>query len=286
VNRNMASNWFYHNGTDKVGPFTETEISKLLSIGIISSTSLVCFKDEPWCSLEESQLNKSELILVDPPSSEKLVLMHEDELSRESPLNKVDQSFVVDEKRSIEGDRSVWSKLPVYPWRRFLAKTLDGVVLMYLYMALVFLAFRMAPVFSLNHLSDLIENDLFNLFVFVFLSIFINGAFLGYAGTTIGKKLFGINVLAANGEPIGVIKGINREVKVVLIGQGLFIPLISFFTQIGAYDRLKKDKTTTWDKSMGCDVWYLPGNSNLRVRAFLGVATILGSIVFFIVLSV
>jgi len=73
-------------------------------------------------------------------------------------------------------------------------------------------------------------------------------------GTTPGKALLGIKIRALSGKKISYTTGMKRGFLIWIYGMGIGIPLISLFTMIAAYNRLKRNGITSWDKKCGINV--------------------------------
>jgi len=93
--------------------------------------------------------------------------------------------------------------------------------------------------------------EVFSFLLVLFWIPVVEAAFIATAGTTPGKLIFGISVLRVDGKKLSYGVALKRAFLVLIQGQGFYIPLVSIFTQLFAYIRLKKTATTLWDKSVG-----------------------------------
>jgi uncharacterized RDD family membrane protein YckC len=134
-----------------------------------------------------------------------------------------------------------WQATPVAPWRRFAARTIDTTIYVFLGFAILMSSIKANPNFFIQ----------FNIPVLILATLLIclvvAGTIIGLFGTSIGKWIFGVRVTNKENKPIGLYKGIGRELNVVIYGLGLGIPIISFITQFIAYRKLKREGTTSWD---------------------------------------
>ncbi len=132
----------------------------------------------------------------------------------------------------------------VRPWIRFLARQIDFALLTIL---VVFLFLTgMLPISnqgepSVAALIPIIGSICF----FVFAEIIM----LWMLGTTPGKALFKIYLSKNNGGKVDFSTACSRTILVWFKGLGLAIPVISLFTLITSYFSLRKNGTTSWDKS-------------------------------------
>lgn len=78
--------------------------------------------------------------------------------------------------------------------------------------------------------------------------LFVEPAMLAEWGTTPGKALLRVRVRKVTGEKLSYSEGLNRILKVWFRGQGLGIPLVNLVTNLTAYNRLKDNSITSWDK--------------------------------------
>ena len=102
----------------------------------------------------------------------------------------------------------------------------------------------------------------------------VGGPVVGSTGTSIGKSIFGIRVVNSNMQTIGIGNGLRREFAVWLKGLGLGIPIVSLFTMLNSYDRLRKEGTARWDAGRNV-VLYRPGGTYQTVLNVLGIIMII-----------
>ena len=141
-----------------------------------------------------------------------------------------------------------------HPWRRFFARTVDlwtlGLVLLYLFARLIgHIAGTYLPVQYETQLLSIFTNPLTWAIILSLIWVPVEAGLLTMFGTTPAKWLFGIRVLAQDGNRLSIGKALERSILVLIQGLGLGIPIVALFTQLFAYSRLTKTGTTLWDRS-------------------------------------
>lgn len=149
---------------------------------------------------------------------------------------------------------SNWVREPSYAWRRFFAKQVDVLLAATLMFALLGSVLS-ASDGAYNALIAL-ENPIVLNVIGVFLAIVPNAILAGLSGRSLGKAIFGLKVVGEDGQPPGLAKGFRREMQLTAQGFGLGIPLISLFTMINSYSRLKSDGAAPWDADAELKVLY------------------------------
>jgi hypothetical protein len=84
--------------------------------------------------------------------------------------------------------------------------------------------------------------------------VFIESLLLSTTGTTPGKWLFKIRLIAPSGQKPNCSAALSRSFKVWWRGCAMYLPLATFLTQLIAYGNLMKNGITTWDKDEGFSV--------------------------------
>jgi uncharacterized RDD family membrane protein YckC len=137
------------------------------------------------------------------------------------------------------------------PWLRYLARYID--IILYTAIIVIILIVVILVLRNLENDINLLENMSKMIFSGILLLFFglIEPLLLSYWGTTPGKKLLKIKITKEDNTSISFHDAFMRTIKVWFKGLGLGIPLISFFTQINAYNNLSNDGITSWDKSGG-----------------------------------
>ena len=91
-----------------------------------------------------------------------------------------------------------------------------------------------------------IPDRLFGMFL-IFLWVFVEAALLAGFGTTPGKWLLRTRVQSRDGRPLSYFRSLGRSFDVWFRGLGIGFPLATLFTTIAAYNRLTKERITSWD---------------------------------------
>jgi hypothetical protein len=170
-----------------------------------------------------------------------------------------------------------WSDTDVAPWRRWAARMLDlnvnGVVSA---MTFVFIFSLVAPYETDRFLRTLDRpgGALLDVAVTMLLGSVLTGLVIGLTGSSLGKVIFGIRVTKLDGSLIGPVGGMARDLNVFLKGLGLGLPLISLFTLIFSYKKLKSTGSTSWD--LGAHhVTYRPTGNTQYILNTIGILLLL-----------
>lgn len=232
--------YYYRDGIHSVGPFTKEKLIELHRKQIINDQSLVRSEDsDAWFEYSRVSLSLSE------PSSpgragsefsgapEMAVAPH-----RQTRVNDTDFA---------QQAESGWVLSPVAPWRRYFARAFDLTVFSLLAWFLVGYAwYSVAPLDADNFFNQ--TNPFVDAILTLFMGSVISGLVLGFVGTTPGKSIFGIRVRNLQGDSIGLVNGIGRDLTVFFKGLGLGIPVISLITLILSYRQLKHKQVMSWDE--------------------------------------
>lgn len=145
-----------------------------------------------------------------------------------------------------------WRDTEPHPWRRYFARRLDTVISgVIAEVALIWGSAAIDPEVGGRIVSILTgANLIFQTMIIVALAVIPNAVIIGLSGCSIGKWIFGIRVLKPNGKPIGLFRGLEREIRVLVMGLGLGIPGISLITMIGSMMGLGEKGSTAWDRDM------------------------------------
>ncbi len=176
---------------------------------------------------------------------------------------------------AITDDRG-WTSLPVAPWRRYGARAIDtpvNGVLGVLLLAHVW--YSLAPR-SADRFFSLFETPggmLLDLVLTTCIAAIVGGFIIGATGTSLGKAIFGVRVLDETLQPIGIRRGLVRELHVLWSGLALGIPILAFFTLLVAYRKLQRDRATAWDEGTHL-VLHRPGSLLQTVLNGVGVVLI------------
>lgn len=168
-----------------------------------------------------------------------------------------------DEPREADGDMrapGAWTDTSPHPWRRYMGRTLDNVVVGSLaWMLAALIAYILAPEPTAAVLAALSRpgGQFFSFALLVLFNILANALLLRTTGFTLGKWVFGVRV-TRNGERLSLGDALRREADVFVRGVGLGIPLIAIVTAIYAYNRLTSRGMTSWDRDQGLTIFHRP----------------------------
>lgn len=138
-------------------------------------------------------------------------------------------------------EKSAIASSPPRPWIRYWAKLVDVWIIVIVLAALAGMLFP-------RWISE--TNDTIIGLVLLALAVPVQALLLSTWGTTFGKSLLGIKV-TKDGRKLDFGGAFKRELGVYLVGFGLGIPIVAFFTQIAAYNHLKKQGASSWDQDSG-----------------------------------
>jgi uncharacterized RDD family membrane protein YckC len=148
-----------------------------------------------------------------------------------------------------------WTDTNPHPWRRYFARSLDmtlfGLVMMALLGAVIALVSAEAVEPFVALLDGMFGRYLIGPVLIVTLSVPLIALSIGLTGGTPGKWLFGVRVASDRGRPIGVAAAFVREVRAVLFGLGLGLPIISLILAWQAQEQLTEQGATNWDEEGG-----------------------------------
>ena len=140
-------------------------------------------------------------------------------------------------------NQSSAKEFKVYPWRRLVARLVDGLIFAFIIGIFAFLFLD---------LQEASEAKL-NLLVFI-LIIPIESLFMYTTGTTPMKAFLKIKVLDINNKTLSLKGSFKRSFLVWCKGLGCGIPFVYPITGILSYRKLKKTGITSWDKSINSTV--------------------------------
>jgi uncharacterized RDD family membrane protein YckC len=85
---------------------------------------------------------------------------------------------------------------------------------------------------------------------FVVIFVLIEPMLLAAWGTTPGKWVMGIRILREDGRPPGYFHALWRTIRVVALGCGLFIPILSVITMIASATVVNDKGRAPWDETV------------------------------------
>lgn len=206
--------WFYSESNEQRGPISEAELQQLLESRVLTPATLV------WSEGMRQWSPAGSLTIFAP-----------------SPY----ASPGANPNEQIDWSGYTPSGSQVRPWIRYWARTVD------------FLIFSLLTgfVIALVHPEFLEMSDaLVGMVLLVFYNLY-EPVLLSLIGTTPMKALLNVRVRNREGNKLTFPEALVRMLKVWLRGLGLGIPLISLFTHITAYNRLKNQGITSWDQDGG-----------------------------------
>lgn len=153
-----------------------------------------------------------------------------------------------DESITFPGDK-------YHPWRRFFARMLDTSIIgsTVLFISASVLISLLSPANAASFLKAL-DNKIVEWCLLLLLWVPFGAILLSCTGTTPAKWLFGIRILSSDGHKLPLWDALDRTFSVWVQGVGFGIPIVSIFTQLFAYRRLKRTGTTLWDTSVNSNV--------------------------------
>lgn len=242
----VSRRWFYLQDDQAHGPFAESEIRARLRRGQLAADTRGWHDDaEGWLPLQRL------LAAVAPAPLYR---------GRNVPLN--------------------WNDAAPHPVRRYLARLVDIGALGLLAMSAVFLVlYTLAPDTGarFTRALDSTPGRSLDLLLTVVLSSLLAALPLGLTGSTLGKWLFGIRVVDADGHPIGVALALRREFRVLVQGLAMGLPFVSLLTLGLAYRRLVREGRTRWDQALDLHVRHRPlgpAQGLLAIAGLLAVAAL------------
>jgi uncharacterized RDD family membrane protein YckC len=160
--------------------------------------------------------------------------------------------------------KGAWTDVKPHPWRRYLARLLDVMVVGLIGWALIGFVVYLAAPEAADRIFIAIDGSFGRILdILLTLAIVIPGMALmiGLTGLSLGKWLFGIKVVRRNGRPIGLGAALKREVLVWFRGWGMGVPFVSLYTLIASYRHLSDAGTSVWDEGEDWVVLHRPMNA-------------------------
>jgi len=152
-------------------------------------------------------------------------------------------------KEVIEKMEEKYESLQVRPWVRCWARAIDstilGMLLGYTWLLLIPKVYALDRSYTRGYGFSLL-----NFLIWAFIEAY----FLSKWGYTPGKWILNTKVQDANGGNLSYRKALKRVLLVLLYGEGLLIPIVSFITNIVSYNRLMDRGITKWDEKEGVTV--------------------------------
>lgn len=268
--------WFFLEGEDVTGPFSWRRLLELLDAGILDESAYVWKEGaRDWIRLAEAMAFVQS---YPPPIPVEAKAGFESPRSASMELIDANSSRTDDSEQLVSSRKvqksnaptSNWVAAPPAPWRRYAARLFDTIVHGVSGFILVAYGWYSIAPLSADAFFGLIEGPagrIVDVIATSTLAAIIGGFVIGLTGTTIGKWTFGIRVLDSQLVPIGVVKGLGRELRVLFEGLALGIPILALFTMIAGFQRLKKQGTASWDANQNVVLYRANGITQYILNA-------------------
>lgn len=158
------------------------------------------------------------------------------------------------------------------PWIRYLAKMIDLLLFLLLSGMLLLLVW-----------PDALNTDQAGwifVIIFQFAYVFVEPIMVCSWGSTPGRSLLRVRLRRQDGNKLTFSEALKRAFKVWIKGLGLGIPIVALFTEINAYNRLKKEGLTSWDRDGQFRVTHQPVGA---VRSIVAVIFFIGFLALMVV---
>ncbi len=174
-----------------------------------------------------------------------------------------------------------WQDTKPHPWRRYFSRQLDTAISGLIAEVVLIWGLSAVDPEAGGRLVNILTTVgiYFQTMIIVALAVVPNALIVGLSGSSIGKWIFGIRVQRPDGRPIGVVRAVEREIRVLVWGLGLGIPLISLITMIASCMGLVEKGSTGWDRDMRNVIAQRPNNVVQIVVNLLGVGAYVGLLI-------
>ena len=254
----MNVEWYYGENGKIVGPISLEEVSKWISQAQSGPHLVWTDGMAQWADAKTIAAFEKCYRVVPPP-----LPLHVQEVEKDAPDQLDAPSIHTLRAEPRETPQSSIVANNVHPWRRYFARMFD--IYTFGLMAGVALGILSPSVFNGSSQSSSTEDQFLGLLMIAAYVPF--EAFSLYAfGTTVGKVLYGIKLFPSTGQ-VAFPQALRRSASVWVSGLGIGIPLISLFTMISAYRKLKATGTTTWDAQIQWSVTH----SEFGVARWVGI---------------
>lgn len=214
-------------------------------------------KEHPSDGDRQKKVAEAKLDRPDIPSKEEL-------LDTDEPSN---------ERKNVQAG---WNLEPPRAWRRYGARILDtntnGLIGFY-FISVVFYLIAPNTADDFFGIFDGEAGIIFDSILTGLVASIVGGAIIGTSGFTLGKLVFGIKITDGNGSTIGIRSGIARDLEVLMKGLGFCVPIVTLFTMISSYSKLKASGQTDWDQGRYL-VWSRPDGGRQTALNAVGVVLI------------
>jgi len=281
-----TARWYYLDGQEAVGPFLWDRLLELARAAIIESSTLVWREGEKeWVPLAGAMLSRQAAADASPlpgDHASSTLAAPGAAVAADAPLSAPSGAGTdIAESASLASNEH-WSATPVAPWRRYGARMIDTTLHGVLGIVLIAYAWYVIAPASADAFFSILDERRGRLIDFMLsclAAVIVGGFVVGSTGSSLGKAIFGVKVVNAKGEPIGIVEGFRRELQVWAFGMGLGIPIIALFTMSNAFSKLRKEGITSWDRRQGCLVLHRPAGPLQSSLNVVGIILIIGSLV-------
>lgn len=130
-----------------------------------------------------------------------------------------------------------------FPWRRFLARSLDSYVLR-MSILVVFMLYIGDTGYTTRYRIKFELIMIENVMV-----LFLEPALLALTGTTLGKFILGIQVTGKDGRHLSYKEAFFRTAKVLVFGTGLGLYIVDIICGLKSYNHYKEGNVLKWDEN-------------------------------------
>lgn len=245
--------WYYAEGGDSNGPYSEEAIRGLALNGTLTLESLL-WRDgmTGWSVIRDLP----EFADVVPRRAPPPIPIKPPAVPQVEPVGA---SATFEPEPAVDRPEPGWGE-PIFvpaaerreahrhsPWSRYFARTLDLTITSYIAgfgvgYGLVYLAPDMYRAFISQQLN--VQN-----LILLPVAMILNGIVTGIFGTTIGKSVMGLRFTYLNGR-LGILGQVGRELQVWIKGLAFGIPIVSLFTGVHQYRRLAQGLQASYDEGI------------------------------------
>jgi uncharacterized RDD family membrane protein YckC len=162
------------------------------------------------------------------------------------------------------------------PWSRYFARLFDLLIESSIVAFFLGYFFDFAPDFDQATKNRLLANFVSNL-LYTPPALIIDAALLAFVGSTLGKGMFGISLLAGDGSKLAFADALARNFKMWFFGWSLGFPIFAFFTCLINYQKVAAGKRVSWDKARHVNVTQSASTGRIAVGIVvtIGIAVVL-----------
>ena len=168
----------------------------------------------------------------------------------------------------------------LHPWRRYFARFVDTMffAIPIYYIVLIFVEYIIPD--TPQFLDMTLPERYSDYVVMCAIWLPLEAMCITYFGATPGKWLFGIRVMDKSGSRLSFGLAMQRTLYILLVGEGLRIPILTSLTNLLAYDRILNTGKTLWDDACNSVVTHISWSN---IRTIFCVVTVVASWVLFII---